>query len=476
MRNPVILPCGNSFCKSCMPPPHEVAVGPPALKLDSFECPFESCGEDHRIIDCSNDVTLGKILERVSIEAARSRPLTPDTPTMLEERGPWRNAAGSAKDSNPPSRVLNGGRLLATYTMAELGELKYESEVTYQTMSPTGDAYEHLDTAMLSRLVEATKNEVECHVCYGLMLDPLTTVCGHTFCRRCVARVLDHSTMCPVCRRGLPMSLVLHRNPGNRTISRILNGLCPELVAARAELVKQEEAALGGEKNMPIFVCTLAWPTMPCFLHIFEPRYRLMIRRAVETGDRKFGMIMYNRTGEQQGGLGNVHFMEYGTLLHIDNVQMLPDGRSLIETRGISRFRVKEHGQLDGYMTGNVERVDDIPWAEEEENEALEVMGPHPQVSSGRYGELDHMSTTDLVKIGTDFITKMQAASAAWLHERVIHSYGPLPTDPSLFPYWLANILPIQDEEKYRLLPTTSVRERLKICATWVRIIEAQRW
>lgn len=46
-------------------------------------------------------------------------------------------------------------------------------------------------------------------------------------------------------------------------------------------------------KDIPIFVCTVAYPGMPCPLHVFEPRYRLMMRRCVETGTRKFGMCTY---------------------------------------------------------------------------------------------------------------------------------------------------------------------------------------
>lgn len=45
-------------------------------------------------------------------------------------------------------------------------------------------------------------------------------------------------------------------------------------------------------KNVPIFVCTMAYPTVPCPLHVFEPRYRLMIRRCMETGTRQFGMCI----------------------------------------------------------------------------------------------------------------------------------------------------------------------------------------
>lgn len=45
--------------------------------------------------------------------------------------------------------------------------------------------------------------------------------------------------------------------------------------------------------NIPIFVCTMSFPGVACPLHIFEPRYRLMIRRCQETGTRRFGMCIY---------------------------------------------------------------------------------------------------------------------------------------------------------------------------------------
>lgn len=45
--------------------------------------------------------------------------------------------------------------------------------------------------------------------------------------------------------------------------------------------------------DIPIFVCTVAYPGIPCPLHVFEPRYRLMMRRCMETGTKKFGMCCY---------------------------------------------------------------------------------------------------------------------------------------------------------------------------------------
>lgn len=479
LRMPMTLPCGNSICRKCLPELHKrenISYPMTANRREGFLCPFSECGKEHSLGDCGQDVTLSKVLDRISVEVARWRPENPNTPTLLDERPRWRNVIDSSKEKDfPKSMVLQGGRLVATYTMADLGDLKYSSEVAYQTMSSVGDGYERLDISMMGILKEIIKSEMECHVCYGLMLDPLTTTCGHTFCRNCVARVLDHSNSCPICRRPLPLAARVLYEPSNQRLAKLLMGICPDLVSARAEAVAQEEAAMGGETNVPLFVCTLAYPSMPTFLHIFEPRYRLMIRRAIESGDRKFGMMMYNRKGESQGDLGPTQFMQYGTLLHIVSMQMMPDGRSLIETRGLSRFRVRGWSMLDGYIVGNIERLEDVSLAEEEQIEANETGGPAPS-RSDLAAQFDRMSTYELLRIGLDFIARMRAASAPWLHERVIDSYGPPPDNPALFPFWLASILPIAHDEKYKLLPTSSVRERLKITAGWVRRIEAQRW
>lgn len=477
LRTPMTLPCGNSLCRKCLPALHRrehITYPMTSNRQEGFTCPFHDCGRDHSMGDCSLDVTLSKVVERIEIEIAHYRPFTSETPLLLDERIHWRNIVDSSAEKDAPrSRILNGGRLVATYTMAEIGELRYDSEVSY--LSPTGDSYQHLDFAMLDHLKEATRSELDCQVCYTLLLDPLTTPCGHTFCRKCVARVLDHSDLCPICRRTLPMPPGLKDVASNKCLTKLLMGLCPDLVAAKEDAEAQEEAIVSGERNVPLFVCTLAFPSMPTFLHVFEPRYRLMIRRAIDSGDRKFGMMMYNRRAEVQGELGSTQFMRYGTLLHILSMELMPDGRSLIETVGVSRFRVQNYGMFDGYIVGNIERIDDVSLAEEEQYEASETSLPAP-ASNDSLAQLDRLSTRELLQVGITFITNMRAASAPWLHERVIAAYGPPPEDPALFPYWFASILPIADDEKYKLMPTTRVRERLKITARWVRRIEAQRW
>ena len=103
---------------------------------------------------------------------------------------------------------------------------------------------------------------------------------------------------------------------------------------------------------MPIFVCTLALPFAPCPLHIFEPRYRLMLRRAIETGANRFGMCMYSERTSYS-------FTEYGCILDIRNYQFSRDGRAVVATVGERRFKVLHVSSKDGYNVAKVEWVVD---------------------------------------------------------------------------------------------------------------------
>jgi len=68
----------------------------------------------------------------------------------------------------------------------------------------------------------------------------------------------------------------------------------------------------------------------------------------------RFGMII---SPQGDGGFLN----EYGTMLEIRNVQLLADGRSIVETHGAYRFRIIERRMMDGYMIARVERCVDCP-------------------------------------------------------------------------------------------------------------------
>ena len=74
-----------------------------------------------------------------------------------------------------------------------------------------------------------------------------------------------------------------------------------------------------------------------------------MLRRCLESPIPRFGMVMPPKSASSRAS------MDFGTMLEVKAVKMFPDGRSLVQTCGVSRFRILERGILDGYMVGRVE-------------------------------------------------------------------------------------------------------------------------
>ncbi|GAB1200090.1 hypothetical protein APSETT444_009457 [Aspergillus pseudonomiae] len=384
------------------------------------------------------------------------------------------------KDDQPGTVVKSaeaaGGLLEGMYGLVKCGRFDYDaSDLKFEIHEPI-----HQDNQRFERLKDAVRNELDCQVCYSLILDPLTTSCGHTFCRGCVVMALEHSDLCPACRRKLNMASTVKSEPTNKRISDIMETLFPEEVALRRDTSAQEATAPDDEAIIPLFISSLSLPTMPTFLHVFEARYRLMIQRVMQTRERRFGMVMYNRAGRFQQGLGRSQFMQYGTALVVDRYELLPDGRSLVVATGLYRFKVLSSYVLDMYYVGRIQRLDDISVIEEENREALEtsVADASSLSAADASGEqpLESMSTQQLFQLGLDFVRKQHSQAAPWLHPRVLLAYGDIPTEPSHFPWWFASVLPVWEEEKYKLLSTTSVRERLKITARWVRKLDSREW
>jgi uncharacterized protein len=77
----------------------------------------------------------------------------------------------------------------------------------------------------------------------------------------------------------------------------------------------------------------MLFPRMQLPLHIFEPRYRAMIKESLAR-DRRVGMIQPKGTGE------NAALFDIGCIGKIANVEALDDGRYNVVLEGVARFRV----------------------------------------------------------------------------------------------------------------------------------------
>ena len=90
-------------------------------------------------------------------------------------------------------------------------------------------------------------------------------------------------------------------------------------------------------------------------LHIFEERYRLMMRRCLD-GDRRFGVVLISSGSE----VGEPAVPEtVGTIAKIVEVRTLDDGRMLIGVKGERRYRVLQIVERLPYITAEVLPLED---------------------------------------------------------------------------------------------------------------------
>ncbi|KAM9356780.1 LON peptidase N-terminal domain and RING finger protein 3-like [Symphorus nematophorus] len=282
-------------------------------------------------------------------------------------------------------------------------------------------------------------SDLECSLCMRLFYEPVTTPCGHTFCLQCLERCLDHNPKCPLCKEELSEYLVQRQYCKTVLMENLISKYLPSELIERQKIHQDEMAELSNlNKNVPIFVCTMAFPTVPCPLHIFEPCYRLMIRRCMETGTNSFGMCL----GDNLKG-----FADYGCLLEIRDVKFFSDGRSVVDTIGRRRFKVIKHRERDGYNTADIEYLEDVTVEGVAEQELQSL----------------HDMVYDQALVWVNSLKREQK-------ERIEGHFGPMPGKDSVLQtspngpswcWWLLAVLPLEGRAQLPFLALTSLKDRL---------------
>ncbi|XP_045154492.1 LON peptidase N-terminal domain and RING finger protein 3 [Echinops telfairi] len=312
-------------------------------------------------------------------------------------------------------------------------------EVPSKASKPDPPTDQGAKPALNIPLVSFDASDLECSLCMRLFYEPVTTPCGHTFCLKCLERCLDHNAKCPLCKDGLLQCLTSRKYSKTIIMEELIAKFLPEEFNERRRLYEEEMEELSNlNKDVPIFVCTMAYPTVPCPLHIFEPCYRLMMRRCIETGTRQFGMCL----GDPVKG-----FAEYGCMLEIRNVQFFPDGRSVVDSIGKRRFKVLHQGQRDGYNTADIEYIED------------------QKVQGEDCAELMTLHNCVYERASLWFLSLKPA-----LKNRILHHFGPMPekdADPQVSPngpawcWWLLAVLPLESRAQLPFLAMRSLKDRL---------------
>ena len=141
-------------------------------------------------------------------------------------------------------------------------------------------------------------DDLNCALCLRLFYDPVSTSCGHTFCRVCLIRSLNTQRRCPVCR--MPCLLSLSNPPVNVVIQNMLERQFPQEYSERrqemlSEMDELRRSHIGHEVPVLVLKEALYVPGMLIRLRLFEPRYIEMAQEATQA-DRSFSILSIHRS------------------------------------------------------------------------------------------------------------------------------------------------------------------------------------
>ncbi|KAL5460339.1 hypothetical protein EMCRGX_G033784 [Ephydatia muelleri] len=281
-----------------------------------------------------------------------------------------------------------------------------------------------------------------------ILYQPVTTPCGHSFCSGCLSRSFDHSPFCPVCRNTLVETFEQYTT-GDMNIDVTLDGIVShyfsepykeKALVIEAERKRKARVGLSEDEVLPIFMCTMAFPGMPCPLHVFEPRYRLMMRRCMQAKSCRFGMCYPSSDGS---------FVDYGTVLHITSLETTPDGRMLVTTVGERRFKVLSRGMQDGYSTATIQFINDEPVSGEQQIASLKAL--HQEIWDHTQQWLGALPAASRLKMIQDVCSPLPECE-------------PHPQDCPNGPtwvWWYISTIPMSLPRRIDLFSSTSLTDRL---------------
>ncbi|MDO8362320.1 MAG: LON peptidase substrate-binding domain-containing protein [Actinomycetota bacterium] len=178
-------------------------------------------------------------------------------------------------------------------------------------------------------------------------------------------------------------------------------------------------------------------------LHVFEPRYRALVRDCVAAEQPEFGVVLIDR-GREVGG-GDVR-RNIGVVARMLQVAETPDGRFAVIAGGTDRLRVGEWLPDQPYPRADIER-----WSDE-------GLGP---VVPRELIELVHQQV------------RRAAAMATELGDRVAEGVAALADEPMLASYQLAEMAPLGPADRYTLLAAEHPHARLALLAEMMQEVDA---
>jgi len=240
--------------------------------------------------------------------------------------------------------------------------------------------------------------------------------------------------------------------------------------------------------QIPLFpLHTVLSPGIALPLHIFEERYRVMVRRCLDTST-PFGVVLIRRGSEvapRAGGEQEISISGIGTFAEIREASKYLDGRWDLLTVGTGRFVVRQViADQEPYLVGEVDELDDRVGDEEEaealvsrvtrrfvdylrllqprDGEEAEPIDVQVEVEVSDEDEGDEGDEDDDEDDAVDEAGENEADDAPGGGPAELAAALSIPDDPSQLSFLLTGIVQVEPERRQALLEARSAEQRLR--------------
>ncbi len=226
--------------------------------------------------------------------------------------------------------------------------------------------------------------------------------------------------------------------------------------------------------RLPLFpLHTVLAPGIALPLHIFEERYRLMVRRCLDAS-APFGVVLIREGSEvapRVGAGADLAIAGVGTFAEIREASKFSDGRWDLLVVGTGRFTVLEvDADAEPYLVADVEPLSDEVGDHDEAVRLVERVGArfidYLRELQPRDGELGVPVDVQVeVEVGDDPVEEVAPPAGGGGDddgdEPTVESLR-VPDDPSPLSFLLTGIVQVELHRKQALLEASTAEERLR--------------
>ncbi|CAO3616754.1 unnamed protein product [Mucor hiemalis] len=362
---------------------------------------------------------------------------------------------------------------------------------------------------------------LQCSIGNHLLESPVTNHCGHTFCKLCLLQYKITNDSCNKCQKRLPSYQFIHRQPVNIILDNILQAFSQFQPRDPNDITRSNQISntnisfrnlnQTSYRNIPIYLTEFTvLPSQKLRLPVYGELGKKILQSSL-LSCKEYQFLCFGILCREKASMKG-HF---GTIVRITSIEQRM-GDLLVDVRGVDRFQVtsvnkesedliiadlemkfEAQDDLQHFMTESKHWSDRKPQSPPSSPMDIDTVTniPSPTSETPRSPPMVSQDLTfdsPAVKLSLrvhNFISELAHSTPntsfcsavegllgpVWLNSvQGLHGPLPQPENAVAMCWWAAVVLPVSNNDRYHLLETLSLTDRLDIILSWINDIKSQ--